>query len=198
MPSPQMLPVAVRRLLARRPWIHWLVVLSAAASAGAVVRERVSGIDEARRSWGDARQVLVARHDTRPGEPLQVDLHDVPTAVAPPGALTADAIGEPLIARQDVSAGEIVTATDVGRAGHQGPAALIADGWVAVPIVESPASGAAIGAHVRIVGDGVVLAPEATVVGFHDDVTLVAVPAGVAPMVAIGAQASGVTVLLVP
>jgi hypothetical protein len=44
----------------------------------------------------------------------------------------------------------------------------------------------------------VVIVPEATVVGFHDDVTLVAVPAGVAPMVAIGAQASGVTVLLVP
>jgi hypothetical protein len=198
MPSLQMLPVALRRLLARRPWIHWLVVLAAALATGAALRERVAGIDDARRAWGDARAVLVARHDTPPGEALEVDVREVPAAIVPQGALDRGTSAERLIARQDVSAGEIVTARDVGRAGQAGPASLLPDGWAAVPIMESPAVGAAIGARVQVVGDGVVLAPNAIVVGYHDDVTLVAVPADAAPMVAAGAQAGGVTVLLVP
>jgi hypothetical protein len=97
-----------------------------------------------------------------------------------------------------VSAGEIVTAVDVGRGGQAGPAALLPDGWAAVPIVESPAAGAPIGARVQVVGDGVVLAGDAIVAGYHDDVTLVGVPADVAAMVAAGAQAGGVTLLVVP
>ena len=198
MPSLQILPVALRRLLARRPWIHWLVVLTAAVATGAVVRARVSAIDDARRAWGDAREVLVARADTRPGAALEVDVREVPSAVVPHDALNADADLEHLVARQDVSAGEIVTAIDIGRAGQAGPAALLPDGWAAVPIVEAPASGAPIGARVRIAGDGVVLAGDAIVVGYHDDVTLVAVPQDAAAMVAAGAHAGGVTLLLVP
>jgi hypothetical protein len=198
MPSLQMLPVALRRLLARRPWIHWLVVLTAAAATGAALRERVNAIDDARQAWGDAREVLVARADTRPGQPLDVDVRTVPSAVVPQGALARDGSRAPLIARQDVSAGEIVTAVDVGRGGQAGPAALLPDGWAAVPIVESPAAGAPIGARVQVVGDGVVLAGDAIVAGYHDDVTLVGVPADVAAMVAAGAQAGGVTLLVVP
>jgi hypothetical protein len=198
MPSLQMLPVALRRLLARRPWIHWLVVLTAAVATGAALRERVNAIDEARQAWGDARDVLVARADTRPGESLDVDVRDVPSAVVPQGALELDASRAQLVARQDVSAGEIVTAVDVGRGGQVGPAALLPDGWAAVPIVESPAAGAPIGSRVRVAGDGVVLAGDAIVVGYHDDVTLVGVPADAAAMVAAGAQAGGVALLLLP
>ncbi|HEX6656588.1 MAG TPA: hypothetical protein VF065_00825 [Ilumatobacter sp.] len=198
MPSLQMLSVALRRLLARRPWIHWLVVLAAALATGVTLRQRMAGIDEARRGWGDAREVFVARRDTAPGEPLEVDVRQVPAAIVPQGALDRDMSTAQLIARQDVSAGEIVTAIDVGRTGQAGPQALLPDGWAAVPIVESPAAGAAIGARVQVVGDGLVLAPDAIVVGYHDDVTLVAVPAGAAPMVAAGAEAGGVAVLLLP
>jgi hypothetical protein len=198
MPSLHTLPVALRRLLARRPWIHWLVVLAVAVATGAVLRERVAGIDEARRAWGASRAVLVARRDTRPGELLEIDAREVPAAVVPPGALDGTPNTAQLVARQDVSAGEIVTAVDVGRADLDGPAALIPDGWSAVPIVEAPASGAAIGSRVRVVGDGVVLAPDAMIVGYHDDVTLVGVPTEAAAMVAAGAQSGGVTVLLLP
>jgi len=198
MPSLQMLPVALRRLLARRPWIHWLVVLAAALATGAALKQRVAGIDDAREAWGEARQVLVARRDTVPGELLEVDVRDVPAAIVPQGAMDRSSGAERLIARQDVSAGEIVTAIDVGRAGQAGPEALLPDGWAAIPIVESPAAGATIGARVQVVGDGIVLAPDAIVVGYHDDVTLVGVPADAAPMVAAGAQAGALTVLLVP
>ena len=67
-----------------------------------------------------------------------------------------------------------------------------------MPIVESPAAGAPIGARVQIAGDGLVLAADAIVVGYHDDVTLVGVPADVAAMVAAGAQAGSVALLLLP
>jgi hypothetical protein len=142
--------------------------------------------------------VLVARGSARPGELLDVAVREVPAALVPTDPLDPGAIAEPLVARQDVTAGEIVTAVDVGRAGHTGAGALLPDGWAAVPIVESPPSGAAIGTRVQIAGGGVVLAPDAIVTGYHDDVTLVAVPAAVAPMVAAGAQTDGVTVLLLP
>jgi hypothetical protein len=198
MPSLQMLPVALRRLLARRPWIHWLVVLTAAVATGAALRERVNAIDDARQAWGDAREVLVARADTRPGEPLDVDVREMPSAVVPQDALERDASRAQLVARQDESAGEIVTAVDVARGGQTGPAALLPGGWAAVPIVESQAAGAPIGARVQIAGDGLVLAADAIVVGYHDDVTLVGVPADVAAMVAAGAQAGSVALLLLP
>lgn len=197
MPSLHMLPVAVRRLLARRPWIYWLVVSAAALATAIAVQHRIAAVDEARRAWGDAREVLIARRDTRPGELLDVEIREVPVALIPTAALNDPTDGR-LIARQDVAAGQIVTAPDVGRDGADGPAALLPDGWAAVPIVESPPLGAAVGARVQIAGDGVVLATDAIVVGYHDDVTLIAVPAAVAPMVAAGAQSGGVAVLLLP
>jgi hypothetical protein len=198
MPSLHVVPVAVRRLLARRPWIYWLVVLVIALVAAATVRQRVAGIDEARRGWGETRSVLVALGDARPGQSIAVEVRDVPAAIVPPAALPGDSAGDALIARQGVSTGEIVTAADVGRSGYEGAAALLPDGWAAVPVVESPPLGAAIGDRVRVVSDGIVLAPDAIVVDYHDDVTLIAVPVDVAPTVAAGAESGGLAVLLLP
>ena len=199
MPSLRVLPVAVRRLLARRPWIYWLVVLVLGLATGAAMHHRVAAVDEARRRWGETETVLVASTDARPGDAMQVDVRELPVAIVPLGALPADTQpGDMLVARQDVMAGEIVTSADIGRIGYDGAAALLPDGWAAVPLVESPPLGAPVGARVQIAGDGIVLAPDAIVVGYHDDVTLIAVPAGVAPMVAAGAAAGGVAVLLLP
>ena len=49
-----------RLVLARRPWIYWLIVAVLAAMIALVVRGRVVELDEARRSRGDTRRVLVA------------------------------------------------------------------------------------------------------------------------------------------
>src|SRR3954453_12528694 len=117
MHSLHLLPVAVRRLLARRPWIYWLVVFVAAIGCGAEVRQRVGQVEHARDAWGEARDVLVARHDTRAGEALDVEVRRVPVTVVPVSALRDDPNRGALTARQDVSAGEIVTTVDVGRAG---------------------------------------------------------------------------------
>lgn len=198
MPSLQVLPVAVRRLLARRPWIYWLVVLLLALAIALAVRQRVAAIDAARRGWGETQAVLVARHDVRPGETIEVDVREVPLAIVPATALTTDAADSALIARQDVSAGEIVTSADIGRRDRDGVSALLPDGWAALPILESPPLGAPVGAPVQIASDGIVLAPDAIVVGYHDDVTVIAVPADVAPMVGAAAETGGVAVLLLP
>ena len=198
MPSLHVVPVAVRRLLARRPWIYWLVVLVIAVLAAGAVRQRVADIDEARRGWGETRSVLVAREDARPGQAIDAEVRDVPAVIVPLAALPGAAANDALIARQGVSTGEIITAADVGRRGYEGAAALLPDGWAAVPIVESPPLGAAIGDRVRVVGDGIVLAPDAIVVDYHDDVTLIAVPVDLAPTVAAGAESGGLAVLLLP
>ena len=64
-------PVArVRHVLARRPWLHWTAVLALAAGAGWAVAAGVAGVDDARRSWGTTRDVLVATADIAPGDDL--------------------------------------------------------------------------------------------------------------------------------
>ncbi len=195
--SPLRLMPAARRLLVRRPWIYWLCVAASAVAAAATVVDRVDRIDAARDQWGSTRRVLVTERDISPGEPLVVTARDLPAALVP-GAALAPADAGAAIARQHIAAGEIVTLVDVGHADRPGPLALVPDGWLAVPLVESPVSGAAIGDRVQLAGDGMVIAEAAIVVGYHDDVTLVAVPADLAPMIPAAAEAGGITLLLAP
>jgi hypothetical protein len=190
-------PVArARHLLARRPWLHWTAVLVLAAAAGLAVSAAASGVDDARRSWGATRDVLVATADIAPGDelapltevrarPLPV-IADATVGSLPPGA----------IARQHVTAGEAIVAVDV--APTSGPQALIPPGSVAVAVAESIPSGAAIGDRVVAAGGGVVLTDRAVVVGRTADAVLVAVPVDDAPMVAEVAAAGDLALLLVP
>lgn len=189
--------VAVRRVLARRPWIYWAVAASAVIATMATVLERVERIDAARDAWGEAQQVLVASADASPGEPLEITTREVPMAIVPQAALAADQ-GAVYVARQHVLAGEIVTEADVGSTDASGPLALVPPGWLAVAFVESPASGAKVGDRVRVAADGVVLSAEALVVGRQDDATLVAVPEEVAPVLPAAAESGGLALLLQP
>ena len=189
--APSAAAVALRRLLVRRPWIYWLIVAVAAAGAGGSMLERSDRIDAQRAAWGETQSVWVATSDHGPGDPLSAERRDVPRAVVPDGALVDD---DGLAARQHLAAGEIVHSNDV--VALTGPQALTPTGWLAVPVNESPISGAAIGDRVRVVGDGVVLSAAAIVVGHHDGSSLIAVPTDDAPAVA--AMADGVTLLLIP
>ncbi len=185
--------VAARRVLVKRPWIYWLVVAVAAAGAGASMLERSDRIDAQRAEWGNTRSVWIATADHAPGDPLSVERRDVPRAVVADGA--ADTV-DGLAARQYIATGEIVHTTDI--VALAGPQALTPTGWLAVPVRESPASGASIGDRVRVVGDGVVVSAEAVVVGHHDGSSLIAVPTDEAPSVAALATHDGVTLLLIP
>ncbi len=189
--APSAAAVALRRLLVKRPWIYWLIVAVAAAGAGGSMLERSDRIDAQRAAWGATQSVWVATSDHVPGDPLSAERRDVPRAVVPDGAVD-DIDG--LVARQHLAAGEIVHSSDV--VALTGPLALTPPGWLAVPVNESPVSGAVIGDRVRVVGDGVVLSAAAVVVGHHDGSSLIAVPTDEAPAVA--AMATGVTLLLIP
>ena len=190
MPHPA---VALRRLVARRPIVYWLAVAALGVTVVLAVASEVHSLRTERDRWSDTSTVLVARSDGRPGELIAVDAIDLPDAVAPASAIGA-IDGRPL--RRHVAAGDIVTELDL--APRSGSLALVPPGWRAVPIVEVPSSASEVGDRVEVVSDGVVIASEAVVVGGHDSVTLVAVPADVAPLLPLAASSSSVALLRVP
>lgn len=185
--------VAGRRLLAKRPWLYWVVVAAAALGVAASMLERSDRIDDARDAWGETTTVWVATRSLAPGDGVLAEAREVPAAVAPPQhVISVDG----LTTRQHVGPGEIITERDV--AAGTGPQAITPPGWLAVPIVESPASGAAIGDRVQVASDGLVISTDALVVGLHDDVTVLAVPAHEAALVPAAAAAGTATLLLLP
>jgi len=187
---------AVRRLFARRPWLYWLAVGGLAAWAAALVDGHATALDAARADWGRPVPVLVAARPLAPGDPLAgaYTAVDWPAALAPAGAAEPPEPGA--VARRHVAAGFPLAALDL--AAGAGPMALVPAGWVAVPVVESPTSGAAVGDRVQVVSEGVVISPEAIVVGFAGEATLVATPAAVAPLLPLAATTAKLTLLRLP
>ena len=185
--------VVIRRILVRRPWIYWLLVALAALGAAASMLERTERVDASRQAWGRTRAVWVAETALAPGDPLRAQRRDVPTAVVE-GEVVETVEG--LVARQHLGRGEIVHRFDV--VAPSGPQAMTPAGWLVVPVLESPSSGASIGDRARAVADGVVLSNDAVVVGHHGDVTLLAVPSDVAPLLPAAADTGRLTLLLVP
>lgn len=187
--------VAARRFLVRRPWVYWAFVAVAVGGAVASVVDHSAEIDDARDAWGATADVWVAIVDHEPGDPIRSERVTVPVAVVAESALDA-APPDEAIARQRIAAGSMLHDVDV--AATAGPQTLTPPGSLAVPVVESPPSGALVGDRVQVVADGIVVADDATVVGHHDDATLVAVPAADAALLPAAADAGRVTLLLVP
>lgn len=187
--------VRLRRLLVRRPWIHWALVVAAGTGAAATALDHADRVDAARRSWGETATVHVAATTLEAGDPVRTTATEIPSALVGDHVARASEL-DGAVARQRIAAGEIVSSVDVVP--RPGPTALIPDGWLGVPVVESPASGADLGARVVVVSDGFVLGQRAIVVGRTDDVTLIAVPAEVAPLLPAAAQGGNLTLLLVP
>lgn len=156
----------------------------------------MAALADAREAWGDTVPVLVARRPLAPGDPLAGNVDEVrwPAALVPSGRAAGVPAGA--VARRRVSAGFPLAGADV--AARPAPLGLVPDGWLAAPLVESPRSGADVGDRVRVVADGVAVAPEALVVGFVGDATLVATPADAAPLVALADASGQVTLLRVP
>lgn len=190
-------PTRVRRLVARRPWVQWVVIVLLAAGVSAGVRQRLTALDTARREWGRSVTVWVAEEEAAVGDPLAARSMQVPAAIVPPGAVIEGPHG--MRARRAVGPGEIVTTADVMATGDD--IALAPPGWLVAPVVERPSSGARMGERVQITTGGIVVVPHAVVVatGVGDDgVTLVAVPAEQAPLVPAAAETAWVTLLREP
>ena len=119
----------IRMMVARHPWIYWMVIVALAGSVGLGAASAVAAVDAERRSWGDQVTVWVAIDDISVGQPIRVESHRVPRAVVPPDAVTAPPATA--IARQHIDRGEMLTSSDVSVSGSAG---LIPDGWVALAV----------------------------------------------------------------
>ncbi len=195
-----LLNVAVRwrRLVVRRPWIYWLVVATLAMAGAMSIHRRLERLDATRQAWGDTRSVLVATAATRPGNEITTAVVEAPVALVPSDALDADDAASRHVARHAVAPNHILTELDVGRGGAAAPRALVPAGWLAVAVVESPASGAMPGDQVVVASDGIVLAEQAVVIGRGDDATLIAVPAATAPLLPVAAAGGALALLRRP
>ncbi len=185
---------SARLVLARRPWVYWVVVALLAATAAAVTQTQMSSIAAERNRWGATRSVLVASEPLEPGDPLAADLVELPIAAIAVGALIEHPVGA--IARQRLAAGEMIM--DVDIASGSGPAALAEPGTVVVALSDPLARDVVVGLAVQLVADGLVLAESATVTGIVDDVIFVAVARPDGPAVAAAAQQGIATIIYLP
>jgi hypothetical protein len=182
--------------LARSPWLYWAIVAVLAGSAGLLVLRAASGVDAARESWGETREVVVASQTIEPGAPLDgsVSRRDLPSPVVPVDAVVE--LDPAAVARQRIAAGEIVVVHDVSP--DAAPQSLIPEGWLAVAVSEPVASGASVGDTVSVATGGIVVAADGLVVGVIGEALLVAVPADEAAQVAQAASTGDVAVLIRP
>jgi hypothetical protein len=183
-----------RHVLARRPWIYWVVVAGLAAVAAAALRGELNSIAAERDRWGTTRTVLVASRLHEPGDPVTADAEAVPLAALPHGALGE--IPDGAVVRQRVAAGEVLTELDVHRG--LGPAALAEAGTVVVAVSDPLARDVSPGLAVQVSADGVVVADSARVTSVVDDVVFVAVNERDGPIVAAAAQQGAASLLYLP
>lgn len=189
-----------RALVARRPWLRWLMVGLAATAVIVPLQARQRSLDRERARWGEGTPVWVVSADIAAGEPVIARSMTFPRAVVPADVAVDDPTGS--IARHDLARGEIVVRADTATPGIDG---LIPDGWVALRI-EERWSFLRIGQHVAlfvdsradrastavegVAGDGIVDGATVVgiVVGIDDDAVAIALPAEAAASVAPAAR----------
>ncbi len=186
-------PSRVRLLLARRPWIYWLVVAALTAGVVSAVVRASMRIERERASWGSTITITVAGRDIAPGESVVAATvrRDYPEAMVPATAVVD--LPPDAVALQRISAGEVLVAADLARG--SGPAALVPEGWLAVHVNTTTAA-FSVGDSVAILADGQLIAPDALVVGVDPDGPLVAVPLDDAAVVADAVTRGSVAVAL--
>ena len=186
--------VRVRVFLARHRWIYWFVVIMLAGAVGLMVHVELRKVDAARAAWGETASVLVAVNDRAAGDLPSVERRYLPAALVPRAALRSLPVGATL--RQRVTAGEVLTSTDITAVA--GPVGGATTESVVVGIIDPLARGAVVGSRVRIASEGIVLAESGEVVALAGEIVFVAVASADAPMIAAAAQVGLASILFVP
>jgi hypothetical protein len=177
----------IRMMVARHPWIYWIVIMALAGSVGLGAARAVAAVEAERRSWGDQATVWVATAEVAAGQPIRAESRPVPRAVVPSDAVTKPPAGA--IARQRIGRGEMVTSSDVSVSGSAG---LVPNGWVALA-VSATVEHFAIGDRVNVyAGDRFVT--DGSIIEIGETELMVAVPGEAAPDVATGVQADTVSI----
>lgn len=101
----------LRLLLARRPWLRWLVVGLCAAAVAAQLLAIASGLERERQRWGTPRSVWVATAPAAVGDTVAMQPRQWPDAVVP-----ANALSDPptdAVAARAVATGQLLTTPDI-------------------------------------------------------------------------------------
>lgn len=183
-----MRPAPARFPVFRPPPRRLVAVVVLAILVGLVVHRTVADATATVERYGPAAPVAVVRRDVPAGARLRagdVRFESRPVAHVPADAVTTDPDGER--ARVDLTAGEVLVASRLAGGDGSSAAALVPDGWRAVPIpmfdAELPA---VVGDRVEIIGSfdpaltsrpSRVLVGDALVVDVADDAVTVAMPA---------------------
>lgn len=182
----------VRRFMAKRPWVYWLVVALLAAIVAAGVADRLAAVERARSEWGDSRAVWVADADIEIGQAITATRRQLPRIAAPGAALDASVDTAPPdgLARQRIRHGEVIVDADITP--RSGPASTAAPGHVVVaiddPLLATAVDSLAAGLGVAVYADGVLLTDRADIADITGGVVFVAVPDDDAAVVAAAAQ----------
>jgi Flp pilus assembly protein CpaB len=193
------LPHRLRLFLATRPIVYWSLTLALAAGTATVVQRAVADAAETRQRWGDTQPTLVTTRAVSVGEtlgPANAAVRALPVALRPDGALnalpdpSAPAVATPL------AAGEVVTATRLGRAGRSQTAGLLPAGARGVAVAIPDGLPLQPGDTVDVIDAAGVAAPGATVVRVSDRTAVIAVTDGDAPAVARAAADGSAVVVL--
>ena len=122
----------LRMLLARRPWLYWLVVGICALAVWLSVASAQAAVTKERAAWGTTRAVWVASGTIAAGDALHAAVLEYPSAMVPAGALSSLPPGA--LAARSVADGEVLVAEDLAVDG------LVPPGWVvfAVPLDGAP------------------------------------------------------------
>jgi hypothetical protein len=136
----------LRMLLARRPWLYWLLVGLCASAVWLAMSAAADDVATQRERWGSTRRVWVTSAAVTAGSPVVVVAGEYPQAMVPAAALMAAPDG---VAAHDLAAGEVVVQGDLAGPGGVGPA-----DWLvfAVPAEGSPSL--AVSDEVTVFGSG--------------------------------------------
>lgn len=109
----------LRLLLARRPWLYWLVVGLCAAVVWWSLSAAADGVEAERARWGATQRVWVTAAPVAAGSPVAAVAREYPQAMVPASAVTAEPSG---VAAHALAADEVVVQGDVAAEGGLAPA----------------------------------------------------------------------------
>jgi hypothetical protein len=125
--------VQIRRVLARRPWLVWSVVVLVSVLAATVVDRQSAAAVRARRAWGDRRVVLVATVPVAAGTPVgaaSLATRSLPTAALPDH--TVDRADRTAVVTRSLERGEVLVPADLATGDPR--FALVGPGQVVVAV----------------------------------------------------------------
>ncbi len=136
----------LRLLLARRPWLYWLIVSACAIAVWLSVSSAQAQVERQRDSWGTTRTVWVASGQVAAGESVAATTFDYPLAMVPSSAVSS--LSPNAVAARSIAAGDIVVALDVAIEG------LIPADWLVFAVPSDGTPLLLVGDAVTVFGSG--------------------------------------------